>query len=209
MNKYGMLTIIKEVAPLVLPCGQTNKAFLCKCDCGREKVVRKAHLIRRKTVSCGCKGKDVFGESTTKIYTVWNSIRTRCKKTHHEKHLYYDRGIKVCDEWLSSFQTFKSWALENGYKPKLQIDRINNDLGYSPDNCRFVDSKTNCNNRRNTLVVVYMGKTESLMMLIDRLKIKKNTATIYRRLKRGWSAYDAIHKPVRKLKKTTATSTGH
>lgn len=201
MNKYGMLTIIEKVPDIVLPCGQKNKAFLCRCDCGREKVIRKLHLFRGRIKSCGCLGKDVYGESNTKLYTVWNSIRTRCKPNHHEKHIYYDRGIAVCKEWLDSFQTFKSWAIENGYKHGLQIDRIDNYLGYSPENCRFVDSKTNCNNRRNTTYVQYEGKKESLRMLVDRLKIEVEFATIYGRIKRGWDPYKAIHTPARKLTK--------
>jgi hypothetical protein len=201
MDKYGMLTIIEKVPDIVLPCGQKNKAFLCRCDCGKEKVIRKVHLFRGRIKSCGCIGKDVFGESKTKLYTVWNSIRTRCKPNHHEKHIYYDRGIAVCNEWLDSFQAFKSWAIANGYKHGLQIDRIDNYLGYSPENCRFVDSKTNCNNRRNTTYVQYEGKKESLRMLVDRLKIEVEFATIYHRIKRGWDPYKAIHTPARKLTK--------
>ena len=72
-TKYGRLTVIKEVDKLILPCGQTNRAFLCKCDCGQEKVVRMLHLVRGRTLSCGCNGKDVYGASTkSKIYIVWN-----------------------------------------------------------------------------------------------------------------------------------------
>ena len=201
MDKYGMLTIIEKAPDIALPCGQKNKAFLCRCDCGREKVIRKVHLFRGRIKSCGCLGKDVYGESNTKLYTVWNSIRTRCKPNHHEKHIYHDRGISVCKEWLDSFQAFKSWAIENGYKHGLQIDRIDNYLGYSPENCRFVDSKTNCNNRRNTMYVQYEGKKESLRMLVDRLKIEVEFATIYGRIKRGWDPYKAIHTPARKLTK--------
>ena len=201
MDKYGMLTIIEKVPDIVLPCGQKNKAFLCRCDCGREKVIRKLHLFRGRIKSCGCLGKDVHGESNTKLYTVWNSIRTRCKPNHHEKHIYYDRGIAVCKEWLESFQAFKSWAIANGYKHGLQIDRIDNYLGYSPENCRFVDSKTNCNNRRNTIYVEYEGKKESLRMIIDRLRIETDFTTIYHRIKRGWDPHKAIHTPARKLTK--------
>lgn len=195
-----MLTIIKQVPDITLPCGQKNKAFLCRCDCGKEKVIRKVHLFRNRIKSCGCYGKDVNGESKTKLYTVWNSIKTRCKPNHHEKHIYYDRGISVCEEWKNSFQSFKSWALKNGYDEKLQIDRIDNFLGYTPDNCRFVDSKTNCNNRRNTFYVNYDGKKESLRMLLDRIKSENGFYTVYNRIKRGWDHYEAIHTPARGLK---------
>ena len=66
------------------------------------------------------------------------------------KHNYQDRGITVCDEWLV-FESFRDWALSHGYKEGFQIDRIDNDKGYCPENCRWVSPKENTNNRRNTI----------------------------------------------------------
>lgn len=94
-------------------------------------------------------------ESRTRLYGIWQSMRGRCgvKKGADERtlSLYAKRGISVCSEWVNSFETFKAWALANDYEDDLEIDRIDNDKGYEPSNCRWVSRKENVNNRRKTL----------------------------------------------------------
>lgn len=96
---------------------------------------------------------------------------------------YTKKGITVCDEWINDFSAFKKWAEENGYSDKLQIDRIDNNKGYSPSNCRFVTPKENCRNKSNNNLITYDGKTMCLTEWAEFLNIRVDT--LYHRLKLG------------------------
>ena len=88
------------------------------------------------------------------LYGVWESMKSRCENPNREKFKDYGgRGIEICDEWHDSW-SFVKWALTNGYQKGLQIDRIDNNKGYSPDNCRWVTPKQNSRNRRNTKLTI-------------------------------------------------------
>lgn len=199
--KFNKLTILKEVEPYVLPCGQTNKAYLCKCDCGTEKVIRRLHLVRGKIRSCGCisRGpKDVKGDGNSKLKKVWRQMKTRCSFDYFEKHLYFDKGLEVCKEWFDDFNLFKKWSLDNGYKEGLVIDRRDNSKGYNPDNCRWVTQLVNSMNKDNNIMVEYKGETKSLKLIITERKQRQNYSAIYARIKRGWDVVKAIETPMRK-----------
>lgn len=196
-KKINNLTVIKEIERKKLPCGQYNRAFLCKCDCGNETEVRLLHLNRGSIKTCGCAGKDVKGESYSEIYKIYNSIRTRTKENYFERKHYFDKGIKVCEEWKNSFQTFKKFAIENGYKKGLTIDRINSNGNYEPNNVRFVTQKVNANNRHNTFMVEHNGQKKSLRLLVDELGVKIKFDTIYARIKRGYSFEEAVNIPIK------------
>lgn len=190
-----MLTIIKEVEPYRLPSGQTNKAFLCKCDCGNEKMVRKLHLVRNRIKSCGCLNKTKNGLSTHPLYKVWQVILLRTKG--HYDDVYRKNNIKICEDW-KEFLVFYEWAINAGYKKGLQIDRIDSKGNYEPNNCRFVTSKENCNNRENTFFVVYNNKKIAFTELIELKKLKDKEATIRGRINRGWNCDDAINIKIKK-----------
>lgn len=126
--------------------------WLCKCDCGNEKVIPGRYLIRGKT-SCGCFEKDDAtipeGMSKHSLYIRWKGMRYRCQNPDAKDYPRYGgRGITVCDEWDKNFMSFYHWSLENGYDPELQLDRRDNDAGYSPENCRWVTRLENMRNRR-------------------------------------------------------------
>jgi hypothetical protein len=196
---FGKLTAIKETEILRLPSGQINRAFLCKCECGKETVVRLLHLVRGRIVSCGCISGEQHGKSKTSLYRVWTGMKARCYDPNHNRsHRYMSKGIVVCDVWKNSFATFEKWAIENGYGRGLQIDRINNDGNYEPSNCRFVTIAENCNNRDITFMVDYNGKRQSLMMILHEQNKEKYIHSIYSRIKRGWNHQEAIDKPLRK-----------
>jgi len=129
----------------------------CICDCGNTKIVRSDHLVSGATKSCGCIVKK-HGQYNTKLYSVWSGMLKRCFSPTNRNFKYYGaRGISVCDEWHNNFIVFSKWATENGYKEGLAIDRIDNDGHYSPQNCRWVTSKENANNRSTNRIVEHEG----------------------------------------------------
>lgn len=197
---FGMLTVLKESDRIRLPSGQVNRVFNCVCECGKVKDIRYAHLKRLKISSCGCK-KQISTKgvslSTTDLGIVWNSIRTRTKENYFQSHLYFNKGVAVCQEWKNSIDSFCDWGKSNGYKKGLQLDRIDNSKGYSPDNCRFVTSKVNNNNRDNTFFVFYNNEKIALKLLLEKLKKEKDYHSILARIKRGWSEIEAINKPMK------------
>ena len=94
----------------------------------------------------------------TKLYNVWKEMRQRCNNPKHNHYKRYGgRGITVCKEWDDP-EAFYNWAVNNGYKEGLTLDRINNDKGYSPDNCRWVTVKEQCKNRSSNHLISFMGK---------------------------------------------------
>lgn len=153
----GRLLVIEE-------CGRDSRGevlWRCRCECGNEVIVSGYHLRSENTTSCGCYQRErtaeahtTHGMSKTRLYSIWLGILERAGVTkgasENAKRFYLDRGIGVCDEWLT-FENFRDWALSHGYSDDLEIDRIDNDKGYCPENCRWVSKRENANNRRNTL----------------------------------------------------------
>ena len=130
------------------------------CDCGNEKVVYAAQLAKGTVKSCGCIVSERItalntkhGMSRSRLYTVYKDMKqrtTNLKARCYER--YGGRGIKVCDEWANDFKAFAQWAISHGYDANAQkgqctLDRIDNDKGYSPDNCRWVTAKQQAQNR--------------------------------------------------------------
>lgn len=151
-QRFGRLVVIRQ-APTV----KRRAQWLCKCDCGTEKVIPAGALQRGHTQSCGCLRRDVArekattigGYSTEKLHGVWNTMKQRCRNPKSRDYAYYGlRGIKVCDAWLDYLQ-FRSWALANGYKEGLTIDRINPDGNYEANNCRWISIQEQQKNRRS------------------------------------------------------------
>ena len=100
--------------------------------------------------------------TNNKLYAVWNSMKQRCNNPNNKKYPRYGgRGIKVCTEWLCSFDSFREWSVKNGYREGLTIDRINNDGNYEPSNCRWTDYKTQNNNTSAIKLITYNGETHT------------------------------------------------
>lgn len=152
-KKFGKLTVIGLAGVSVTRRYQA--LWECSCDCGKKKNVRSECLTSGTTKSCGCirienarKLNFVHGMKHSRMYETWINMRARCyyKKSINYKN-YGERGISVCPRWKKSFKNF--WEdMHEGYNDSLQIDRINNDGNYEPENCRWVTPKENCNNRR-------------------------------------------------------------
>lgn len=148
-KRFGKLLVIKRLY-------RTYRWFwLCRCDCGNDCIISGSHLQEKGTLSCGClrtaivHGNNTRKDGPTRLYSMWLGMKRRCyNKKDQFYYCYGERGITICNEWKSSFISFRDWALKSGYQDDLQIDRKNNSLGYSPGNCRFVSASTNMLNRR-------------------------------------------------------------
>lgn len=152
--------------------GPIKHFVLAECSCGKQKIKQFSLIRNGKSKSCGCKKVSNFLKAMSKkpnwlgdekynrkhrIYQTWTSMiqRTTNKNSCRAKN-YIERGITVCDEWLT-FKNFRGWALQNGYRDDLTIDRINNNGNYEPDNCRFSDRIQQANNTTATKYVSYLG----------------------------------------------------
>ena len=180
--------------------------YLCKCICGTEKYVGFDNLITWKTKSCGClrvettqKRAKVHGKTGTRLYRVWQGIKRRCYNVNEPKYSNYGgRGIIMCDEWKNDYTAFEKWALENGYDKdaeygKCTIDRIDVDGNYEPNNCQWITSQEQNNNRTTTIKVTYNGKTQSIKKWSDEIGIPYST--IIQRYENGAKIED-LFKPV-------------
>lgn len=138
--------------------------WVCVCDCGKSTTVRGDHLKEGRVQSCGCikdEQRFVHGMSRTPIYKCWQAMKDRCSNPlAKEAKNYLERGIYVCDRWAESFENFFA---DMGNTPEgLTLDRIDNDLGYSKENCRWATRKEQVVNRRNTRFVTIGGETMCL-----------------------------------------------
>jgi len=150
----------------------------CMCDCGRETLVAGGHLKNAHTSSCVClytetlqgdtNPKYKHGQSHTRLYNIWSGMRQRCKNQNNPKYQNYgSRGIRVCDEWDSSFKAFEDWALSNGYDPSLSIDRIDVNGNYCPDNCRWATPEEQSLNRTDNHYLTFNGRTMTMKEWAD------------------------------------------
>lgn len=127
---------------------------------------------------------------------IWDSMKKRCCNPNEPAYKNYGgRGIKVCNEWLNSFFAFREWATENGYSDDLSIDRIDVNGNYCPENCRWVDAKTQCNNRRNNHAITFMGETHTISEWSKITGIHQDV--ILYRIKAGWDVERALTEKVR------------
>lgn len=169
-NEYGRLKVIQRD---VKRSEKTKRVFwFCKCDCGNIVSVR-SDMLGTKTFSCGCLKKEqdqknlgrfIHGKSHSRLSYIWYHMKDRCYNPDNLSYKNYGaRGIRVCDEWKENFLAFEKWALENGYKDGLSIDRIDVNGNYEPDNCRWLTHEEQLNNKRTTLWVIHNGERKSLM----------------------------------------------
>ena len=153
-NMHGKLYVIGDAGR-----DKHGKAlFLCQCFCGKYVVYRGYEIRAKKYVSCGCYSRDLTKEMDfekgfygTKLYNCYYNMIRRCYSDKFVNyHDYGGRGISVCDEWRSNRASFFRWAIKAGYREGLEIDRIDNEGDYTPDNCRWVTHRENMKNTRRS-----------------------------------------------------------
>ena len=153
--------------------GYTRALWLCRCDCGSEVIADTHVLTSGHKQSCGCLHDDVrrrpkepwlgkfhghiedIRRKWEILHVTWNGMKSRCyNKNSKEYHRYGGRGIKMCEEWRERSESFILWALKNGFKPGLTIDRIDNDRDYEPGNCQFLTRGENSAKSRSKMITI-------------------------------------------------------
>lgn len=199
-KRFGRLTVVSRAEN-----GKGSRArWLCRCDCGNERVVYGYSLKSGNTRSCGClraeTSKDkatTHGMSKTSLFHVWWAMMERCTNKNSKSYKNYGgRGISVCDEWLDS-TTFFNWALSSGYEEGLTIERIDVNDGYKPSNCKWVTKKEQARNKTNSFIVEIDGESKCLAEWCEIYEI--NYFTVHQRIaKLGWSPIKALTTPISK-----------
>jgi len=173
-----------------------NTRWVCVCDCGNEKLVHTTHLRSGRSQSCGCLSKEItsaqrktHGQSRTTLFRRWAGMINRCHNPETERYKDYGaRGITVCKRWHS----FENFLADMGEPPPgMTLDRINNDWGYGPFNCRWATRTEQARNKRSNRVIDAGDGPMSTAEAAERYGIKPSSLSW--RLNHGWTDYEAIH----------------
>jgi len=195
-QQFGRLTVIG-----LFGHGHHGEAiWTCQCSCGNYVEVYGSALRSGKTRSCGClqhehgvnqaktiqplaaSAKRTHGETGTRMYKIWAGMIQRCTNPKREAYKYYGgRGISVCDKWRH-YEGFKE-DMEESYFDGASIDRIDNDKGYEPGNCRWVTTQEQFSNRRNKVRIFLEGRSVSVSEAAH--ITDKSKRTLYKQLKKG------------------------
>ena len=196
-QKYNSLTII----------GFEHRGkcwfWKCQCDCGKEIVAMPNKVRNGHTKTCGCgkverchalteKYRITHAGRGERLYYIWRGMKSRCTNNGNKDFSKYGgRGISVCNEWFCNYANFREWALKNGYRNDLTIDRIDVNGNYCPENCRWITLKEQSRNKRITIYVTVNGVTKPLSEMCEDYRIKYQSAygLIHRK---GWEPQEAI-----------------
>ena len=198
MQKFKNDLTGKKFNNLIVENYSGQGRWKCICDCGREIEVKSNSLTSGHTKSCGCL-KNKHNKCNTRLYTIFSSMKQRCyNKKHKEYDRYGGRGIRILSEWLNDFRNFYKWAMENGYKDNLTIDRIDNDGNYCPDNCRWI-TLAQQQQTKSTCRFYKIGEyTHNLTEWAKIFGIKYKT--VNERINNGWDVLDALTIPINQKK---------
>jgi len=202
------LTFIKKISP------SPYSTALYRCVCGIEKELGMGNVKRGKVISCGCFKSELVRKKMTRhgltkhpLFRLFSYMKTRCYNKKSWAYPYYGGiGVKICDTWLRDFKAFYDWAISNGWKKGMSVDKdkIPKELGipallYSPEMCSILTHEENCNYKKSNHPVTLNGVTQNMAQWGRVLSISQDA--IYSRLKAGWSEEKTLLMPVRKIKK--------
>ena len=187
---FGRLTVISK--------DSERDMWLCSCSCGAIKKTRGKDMRQGKTKSCGCFQMEnisnlnkTHGETKTRMHRIWIAIKSRCLNQNNKDYCNYGgRGIGMHDDWINSYVSFRDWSLLNGYADNLSMDRIDNENGYFPDNCRWTTAKVQGRNRRDNVFLELNGVSMVMSEWCEIFNIP--TSTLSYRINMGWSPSEAI-----------------
>lgn len=200
-KKFGRLTVIG------LSERKSRKTYwVCQCDCGNITEARSDGLQSGRWQSCGCLKRETSAEnvsknhthkqSGTRLYKILQGMKTRCYNVNDRRYADYGgRGITICDEWIEDFNAFYEWSMTHGYTDDFTIDRIDNDKGYSPDNCRWTTNKEQSNNRSTNVLYKIGNATKTIMQWCEIFEL--DYKVVIARFHRGTSSIDELFAPVR------------
>lgn len=182
-DRFGYLTVIREVEPNITPCGTVQRKFLCRCDCGNEVIHSLVAFRRSSNCSCGCKNYDIGSlnrkytkeQTSSFLYSTWQGMKQRCidpNSSHYRR--YGGRGITICEEWLNDYSKFYEWAMANGASKELTLDRIDTNGNYEPSNCRWADVETQMNNTSQNRFIEYNGERLTVMQWARRTGLEES-----------------------------------
>lgn len=200
---FGRLTIIKRAKNTTVKT--RNAHWKCRCSCGNITIVQGRHLRSGHTKSCGCLSNELTKQRCTKHglygtpeYMTWARMLDRCYNPNHTEFKNYGgRGISVCNEWKNDFLAFYK-DLGQRPSPIHSLDRIDNERGYSANNCRWATPKEQSNNTRKNHRITFYDWTMTISQWAKFVGLKPHI--ISQRLYYGWPPAKAIFQPVRKSK---------
>lgn len=198
-KKFGKLAVIKLVGS-----NQHNKqVWLCKCECGTQKVVVGSSLKSGNTKSCGCLQRDsvisrnfLHGSANTRLYKTWLGMKRRCyNQNDKDFHNYGGRGILICEDWINDFANFQKWSLNNGYSDDLTIDRIDNNQGYNPENCKWSTRKEQMRNVRYNKIIEIDGIKLPMAEMAEKYNVSYDAIKArHKKGKRGFELIEGLKK---------------
>lgn len=173
MEKYNKLTFIRFTEPKVRTNKELRKMALFRCDCGNESIkdyssIKSGYNTQCKKCAIKSRSAKLIKHSLInhKLYRKWQDMLNRCRNPKVDRYKNYGgRGIKVCNEWTTSFKDYYDWCISNGWSEGLQVDRIDVNGNYEPNNCRIVKPVEQGFNKQNTVYIEHNGVKYSLAKL--------------------------------------------
>jgi hypothetical protein len=195
--RFGKLLVMSST--FIGNKGEEGGLWLCKCDCGNEKIVKRVELRTGRVKSCGCaqyKSGFEHGLSRSVFASIRQGMMTRCYNPNSKDyHNYHDKNITVCDEWRDNPISFYKWGIASDYKAGLTLERIDNSKGYSPENCRWATHEEQANNKNTNRYITFNGEARQVKEWSKKLGIGEST--IKNRLNQlNWTIEEALTTPV-------------
>lgn len=205
-QKFGRLTVIKRAGT-----SKSGKVlWLCECSCEEHNQITTttSNLVTGNTKSCGCLAKEnaskvgkantVHGDTDSRLYRIFRGMKDRCYNSKNKDYVWYGgKGIKICEEWKNNYAVFKNWAINNGYKETLTIERKDFDKDYCPENCEWITIDQQQRNKSSNRLITYNGETMILVEWAEKFNIPYKVLCA-RINDRGHSFEEAINMPYKR-----------